>query len=62
MLVIVHDHDAIRGRCDRGIVEFLIVRRHADIELHSSGVQIRRQFIQQRNIAWLSYAGERLKI
>ncbi len=62
MLVVVHDYNAVRGRCDRGVVEFLIVRRHADIELHSSGVQIRRQFVQHRDIAWLSDAGEGLKI
>ena len=55
-------HHAIRGRSDGGIIEFLIVRGHAYIELHPARMQVGRKFIQQRNIARLPRGGKSLEI
>ena len=40
-------------RCDRGVVVFLVARLHADVQLHAFGMQIVREFLQQRQIAGL---------
>jgi hypothetical protein len=62
VFVIIHDDHSIRGRGDCGVVEFLVVRRHADIQLHPSRMQVRRKLVQQRHISRLSRIGEGFEV
>src|SRR5882762_10847779 len=48
------------GNC--GIVEVLIVGRHADVELHAPSMQIRRQLSEQSEITRLARLRESLEV
>src|SRR6202167_6121779 len=41
VFIIVPDTQGVRRSCYRGVVEFRIVRGHADVELHPTGMQVR---------------------
>ena len=62
VLVIIHQHDAVGRSGNRGIVVFVAVRRHRDVQLHSAAVQVTRQFLQQRDVARLPGGRKRLEV
>ena len=62
MLVVVHQHHAVNLGSDRGVVVFLVARLHADVQLHSPGMQIIGEFLEQGQIAWLCVPGQSLEV
>ncbi len=62
MFVIVHQHHAIDGRGDGGIVVLRIPRLNADVKLHAFGVQIVRQLVQQGEVTGLTLLGEGFEV
>ena len=62
VLVIVHKHNPIdpAGHC--GIVEILIVRRHADVKLQPFSVQILGNLLQQGHVTRLRFGRNLLEV
>ena len=62
VLVVIHDDDAIDGGGDCLVVEILVAHLHADVELHSLGVQVGGEFVEQRDVARLAFLGKGFEI
>ena len=62
VLVIVHYDDAVRGRGNHRVIEILVVRLNAYIQLQALGVERTRELTKQSVIAGLALLGEFLKV
>ncbi len=62
MLVVVHDDDAIHGCGNRFVIEVLVTNLNACVELHSLGVEVGREFVQQSYVSYLTSFREGLEI
>ena len=62
MFVIVHQHDAVGLPGNGSVVEILVARLNADIQLHALGVQVGGKLGQQLQITWLGTLGEGFKV